>query len=94
MPTIEELSKRYEVVQKGIDQAKDLKSRLEERKKNSEKNLQTLIDKLKAAGYDPKNIRAVRDQKKEELENLLTEKDAEMKEVLARLKAIDLETSV
>lgn len=94
MPTIDELSKRYDTVQKGIDQAKDLKSRLEERKKNSEKQLQALIGKITALGYDPKKIKEVRDQKIADLDQLLTEKDQELKEVMAKLRAIDVETSI
>ena len=94
MPTIDELTRRYDVVQKGIEQAKDLRSRLEERKKNAEKQLQALIDKLKSQGYDPKNVKAIRDQKIAELDTLLTEKDKELKDVLQKLKEIDMETSL
>ena len=91
---LDELSSRYQVIQKNIEKAKSLKITLEERKKSTEKQLRTLIDKIKAAGYDSKNLKDVRDTKLAELKKLVEEKEKEVKEVLSKLQAIDMETSL
>jgi len=94
MAELNELVTKYQTIQKSIEQSKDLKSRLEERKKNVHKQLSTLLEKIKAQGYDPKNLKDIRDKKIEELEKLVKEKEQEVKEVYEKLKAIDIETSL
>lgn len=94
MASLDELTTKYQTIQKSIQQAKDLKARLEERKSSTEKQLKALVDKIKAQGYDIKNLKEVRDEKVAELEKLVKEKEVEVKEVLTKLKEIDLETSL
>jgi uncharacterized protein (UPF0335 family) len=94
MAELNELVSKYQNIQKSIEQSRDLKARLEERKKNVHKQLSTLLDKIKSQGYDPKNLKEIRDQKIQELENLVKEKEQEVKEVHEKLKAIDIETSL
>jgi len=94
MAELNELVSKYQNIQKSIEQSRDLKARLEERKKNVHKQLRTLLDKIKSQGYDPKNLKEIRDQKIQELENLVKEKEQEVKEVHEKLKAIDIETSL
>ncbi len=94
MAELNELVSKYQNIQKSIEQSRDLKARLEERKKNVHKQLSTLLDKIKAQGYDPKNLKEIRDQKIQELETLVKEKEQEVKEVHEKLKAIDIETSL
>lgn len=94
MATLAELTTKYQSIQKSIEQAKDLKARLEERKKNTEKQLTALVEKIKAAGYDPKKLKEIRDKKLAELQELVAEKEKEVKEVLEKLRAIDSETSL
>jgi uncharacterized protein (UPF0335 family) len=94
MSEITELTKKYQTIQKDLEEAKTLRTQLEERKKNVEKQLTTLVDKIKAQGYDPKNLKKIRDEKVEELTKLVTEKESEVKEVLNKLKTIDVETSL
>lgn len=94
MSEITELTKKYQTIQKDLDTAKDLRTRLEERKKNVEKQLTTLVEKIKAQGYEPKSLKDIRDKKVQELTKLVTEKEKEVKEVLDKLKTIDVETSL
>jgi len=94
MSEITELTKKYQNIQKDLDTAKDLRTRLEERKKNVEKQLTSLVEKIKGQGYEPKNLKDIRDKKVQELSKLVTEKEKEVKEVLDKLKAIDFETSL
>lgn len=93
MSDIDDLTKKYQNIQKDLEMAKTLKTQLEERKKNVEKQLQGLLDKIKSQGYDPKKLKEVRDEKVEELKNLVSNKETEVKEVLDKLKKIDEETS-
>lgn len=94
MATLAELTVKYQTIQKSIEQAKDLKARLEERKKNTEKQLTALVDKIKTAGYDPKKLKEIRDKKLTELQTLVVDKEKEVKDVLEKLKLIDTETSL
>jgi hypothetical protein len=79
---------------KNIDQANEMKVRLEERKKAAEKNLRALVQKVTDAGYDIKNLDKIREEKISELKNIVDSKEKEIIEVMSRLKAIESETSV
>lgn len=94
MAELNDLVVKYQNIQQQIEMSKDLKSRLEERKKNVHKQLSALLEKIKAQGYDPKNLKEIRDAKIAELENLVKEKEQEVKEVFEKLKQIDVETSL
>jgi hypothetical protein len=94
MDTVKELSDRYQALLKNIDQANEMKVRLEERKKAAEKNLRALVQKVTDAGYDIKNLDKIREEKISELKNIVDSKEKEIIEVMSRLKAIESETSV
>lgn len=94
MSEINDLTKKYQSIQKDLDSAKTLRTQLEERKKSVEKQLTGLLDKIKTAGYDPKNLKKIRDEKVAELTKLVAEKETEVKDVLSKLKNIDVETSL
>jgi DNA repair exonuclease SbcCD ATPase subunit len=94
MDTVKELSDRYQALLKNIDQANEMKVRLEERKKAAEKNLRALVQKVTDAGYDIKNLDKIREEKISELKNIVESKEKEIVEVMSRLKAIEAETSM
>jgi uncharacterized protein (UPF0335 family) len=79
MAEITDLTKKYQAIQKDLESAKTLRTQLEERKKSVEKQLTTLVDKIKAQGYEPKNLKKIRDEKVEELTKLVAEKEAEVR---------------
>ena len=94
MSEINDLSEKYKAIQEDLEEAKTLRTQLEERKKSVEKQLTTLLEKIKTQGYDPKKLKQIRDEKVSELEKLVTEKETEVKDVLDKLKKIDVETSL
>jgi len=93
MQTVKELSEKYQSLLKNIEQANEMKVRLEERKKAAEKNLRALVQKVTEAGYDIKNLDKIREEKIAELKNLVETKEKEITEVMSRLNSISAETS-
>lgn len=93
METVKELSEKYQILLKNIEQANSMKVRLEERKKAAEKNLRALVQRVSDAGYDIKNLDKIREEKTAELKELIETKEKELGEVMSRLKAIETETS-
>lgn len=94
MSELNDLSAKYQKILKDVGAAKELKTRLEERKKTAQKQLSGLVDKIKAQGYDPKNLKDVRDKKVKELSDLVAKAEKEVVEVFEKLKSIDIETSI
>ena len=94
MSDIETLTKKYNQIQDSIKKASDLRSRLDERKASTEKRLKALVEKIQGQGYDPKNLKEIRDKKEAELKTLLTEKEKEVTDVLGKLQSIDLDTAL
>lgn len=93
METVKELSEKYQTLLKNIEQANEMKVRLEERKKAAEKNLRALVQKVSDAGYDIKNLDKIREEKTSELKKLIETKEKEIVQVMLRLKSIETETS-
>lgn len=93
METVKELSEKYQNLLKNIEQANEMKVRLEERKKAAEKNLRALVQKVSDAGYDIKNLDKIREEKTTELKKLIETKEKELVQVMSRLKSIETETS-
>jgi hypothetical protein len=93
METVKELSEKYQTLLKNIEQANQMKVRLEERKKAAEKNLRALVQKVSDAGYDIKNLDKIREEKTSELKNLIETKEKELIQVMTRLQSIETETS-
>lgn len=93
METVKELSEKYQNLLKTIEQANEMKVRLEERKKAAEKNLRALVQKVSDAGYDIKNLDKIREEKTTELKKLIETKEKEIVQVMSRLQSIETETS-
>lgn len=79
---IEGLQKRYNaVVQTKAGLAGQLQAKKEE--------LATIVQEIRAAGYDPKKLSEERDRVKQELEDQISKLDKELTEVETALAAFD-----
>jgi hypothetical protein len=75
------------------DKVKDLsdkKIRIEERFKSEKANLEKLIEKITASGYDPKKLTEIKKEKQELLQKALAEVEEKTKVVEEKLNAIEV----
>ena len=82
----------FEALKKTIEENSKKKIRLEERLNNATENMKKVVSDVRAAGYDPKTLEAVKAEKAAELEASMDKLRAEVK---AQTKEIsDIESSL
>jgi len=71
------------------EELKTKKIRLEEQCKNKETELKALITEIKAAGYEPKDLKAVIQKKEAEIKDEMSLFETSLQEVSKKLSVIE-----
>ena len=83
-------TQRFTQIKEDIDNMSDQKIRLEERFKTEKANLEKLLTEIKEKGYDPKKLKEIREEKETELQKLLAELEAAVKDTQEKLNLIEV----
>ncbi len=83
-------TQRFTQIKEEINQMSDQKIRLEERFKTERANLEKLLTEINEAGYDPKKLTEIREEKELQLEKLLEELETQVKDAQEKLNFIEV----
>ena len=81
---------RFTEVKKKIAALSDQKIRLEERHKTERAKLEALLAEITSKGYDPQKLGAIRKEKEEQLQKMVSELETKTQETLDKLNLIEV----
>jgi len=87
-----DLSEQITQIQQKSKEINEKKIRLQERLRAEKKKLSTLLKQIKEAGYDPKNLQQIKEQKEKELNETLEivqQKISKSEEILNEIESND-----
>jgi len=79
---------RYMVLQKKVEELKSQKIRLEEQHKNKKQALTEIVEKIKALGIEPNQLKTVIAEKENEIMDKLNSFEKEVEDVSRQLSSI------
>ncbi len=91
MATVEEYRKQFEELGKRARTVADKKSSLKGQFEAKKQELTALIDDIKAAGYDPKNLKEEKDKIERSLVEQIAAYDKDLTEIETALKELEPE---
>lgn len=91
MATVEEYRKKIEDLGKRAREASEKKSALKGQFEAKKQELSTLIEDIKAAGYDPKNLKEEKDKIERSLVDQIASYDKDLTEIESALKELEPE---
>jgi len=80
---------RFKKIQDNIEEISSKKIRLDERYRAQRAQLESLISEITSKGFDPKKLSETRQQKEEELKQLLDKLEKDIFDLNEKLKAIE-----
>ena len=81
---------RFENVKKKLNDLSNKKIRIEERLSNEKSALEGLLAEITGKGYDPKNLAATRQEKQNEVNELLKKLETGVEEAEKKLQSIEV----
>lgn len=86
---LEDKTRAFEAIKKQVDENSRKKIRLEERLNNATENMKKVVTEVRAAGYEPKNLDAIRAETEQKLDAHLSDLTAKVSEQTRAIAEIE-----